>query len=166
MRRGAGRGGCASSPRRCEARARRTDRAGRAVRRPSRGSFHQLSSPSRRICSALVSTLTYRFEEIAPRPLRPEVFELDGISRASVEAHYKLYEGYVGKRNEILRKLADVDLAAANQVYSELRALKVDLTFAIGGIKNHELYFGHLGGGGGDPDGAFGDLVARHFGSA
>jgi Fe-Mn family superoxide dismutase len=84
-----------------------------------------------------VSTLVYRFEEIAPRPLRPEVYELDGISRASVEAHYKLYEGYVAKRNEILGRLADADLAAANQTFSELRALKVDLTFAIGGIKNH-----------------------------
>ena len=50
------------------------------------------------------------------------------------------------------RKLDDVDPRAANQVYSELRALKVDLTFAIGGIKNHEIYFEHLGGGGGDPD--------------
>ena len=79
------------------------------------------------------------------------MYELDGISRASVEAHYKLYEGYVAKRNEILGRLAEVDLAAANQVFSELRALKVDLSFAIGGIKNHELYFGHLGGGGGDP---------------
>jgi Fe-Mn family superoxide dismutase len=112
-----------------------------------------------------VSTLVYRFEEIAPRPLRPEVFELDGISRASVEAHYKLYEGYVAKRNEILAKLADVDPAAANQTYSELRALKVELTFAIGGIKNHELYFEHLGGAGGDPKGVFGELVAREFGS-
>ena len=57
-------------------------------------------------------------------------------------------------------KLAEVDLAAANQVYSEIRALKVDLTFAIGGVKNHEIYFEHLGGGGGDPDGAIGDLIA------
>jgi len=112
-----------------------------------------------------MSTLAYRFEEIAPRPLRPEVYELDGISRASIEAHYKLYQGYVNKRNEILGKLADVDLAAANQTYSELRALKVDLTFAIGGIKNHELYFEHLGGDGGDPTGAFAELVARDFGS-
>jgi len=112
-----------------------------------------------------VSTLAYRFEEIAPRPLRPEVYELDGISRASVEAHHKLYEGYVAKRNEILGRLADVDLGTANQAFSDLRALKVDLSFAIGGIKNHELYFGHLGGGGGDPDGAFGALLGRHFGS-
>ena len=103
--------------------------------------------------------------DIAPRELRPEVYELEGISRASIEAHYKLYQGYVNKRNEILGKLAGVDLATANQVYSDLRALKVDLTFAIGGIKNHELYFAHLGGGGGDPGGAFGALVTRDFGS-
>ena len=46
-----------------------------------------------------MSTLAYRFEEIAPRPLRAEVLELEGISRAAVEAHYKLYQGYVAKRN-------------------------------------------------------------------
>src|SRR5207237_6202727 len=112
-----------------------------------------------------MATLAYKFEEIAPRPLRPEVYELEGISRAAVEAHYKLYVGYVNKRNEILGRLADADPAAANQVYSDLRALKVDLTFAIGGIKNHELYFAHLGGGGGDPTGAFAALVKRDFGS-
>jgi superoxide dismutase, Fe-Mn family len=112
-----------------------------------------------------MSTAAHTFEEIAPRELRPEVLELDGISRASVEAHYKLYQGYVSKRNEILGKLADVDLESANQTYSELRALKVDLTFAIGGIKNHELYFAHLGGGGGAPTGSFGALVQRDFGS-
>ena len=113
-----------------------------------------------------MATLAFNHEEIAPRSLKPELLELDGISRAAVEAHYKLYQGYVGKRNEILGKLAEVDLSAANQVYSELRALKVDLSFAVGGVKNHELYFEHLGGGGGDPDGAFGTLVARDFGGA
>jgi Fe-Mn family superoxide dismutase len=104
--------------------------------------------------------------EIAPRELRPELFELEGISRQTVEAHYRLYQGYVAKRNEILGRLAGVDLAAANQVYSELRVLKLELTFAIGGIKNHELYFEHLGGTGGDPTGRFAELVDRDFGSA
>src|SRR6478752_9298880 len=112
-----------------------------------------------------MSTLAFKFEEIAPRELRPEVYELDGISRASVEAHYKLYQGYVNKRNEILGKLAGVDLASANQVYSELRSLKLDLTFAVGGIKNHELYFEHLGGNGGAPDGPAAQLIQRDFGS-
>src|SRR5262245_53131192 len=100
-----------------------------------------------------------RYEEIKPRELKPGLLELEGISSVTVEAHYRLYQGYVAKRNEILGKLAAVDLSAANQVYSELRALKVDLTFAIGGIKNHELYFEQLGGSGGSPTGAIGKLI-------
>ncbi|MDP9491488.1 MAG: Fe-Mn family superoxide dismutase, partial [Actinomycetota bacterium] len=113
-----------------------------------------------------MTTLVFNHEEISARELKPRLYELDGISREAVEAHYKLYQGYVAKRNEILGKLSDVDLSSANQVYSDLRALKVDLTFAIGGIKNHEIYFEHLGGDGGDPDGAFAQLVERDFGSA
>ncbi|MGZ4378312.1 MAG: superoxide dismutase [Gaiellaceae bacterium] len=112
-----------------------------------------------------MASLAFRFEEITGRELKPELYELDGISRATIEAHYKLYQGYVGKRNEILARLDGVDTTAANQVYSEIRALKVDLTFAIGGIKNHEIYFEHLGGGGGDPTGLIGDLIERDFGS-
>jgi len=113
-----------------------------------------------------VSTLAFKFETIAPRELKPEVYELEGISRESVEAHYKLYQGYVNKRNEILGKLDGIDLGSANQVYSEIRALKVELSFAVGGIKNHEIYFEHLGGDGGDPTGLIGDLIKRDFGSA
>jgi superoxide dismutase, Fe-Mn family len=110
--------------------------------------------------------LAYNHEEITARELKPVLFELDGISRETIEAHYKLYQGYVNKRNEILEKLDGVDLGSANQVYSELRSLKVELTFAIGGVKNHEVYFEHLGGHGGEPGGIFGDLVKRDFGSA
>jgi superoxide dismutase, Fe-Mn family len=110
--------------------------------------------------------LAYHHDEITPRELKPALHELDGISSDTIAAHYKLYQGYVNKRNEILGRLADVDLDAANQVYSEYRVLKVELTFAIGGIKNHEIYFEHLGGTGGDPHGLFGDLVKRDFGSA
>lgn len=106
------------------------------------------------------------FVEIRPRELKPALRELDGISRTTIDAHYRLYQGYVAKRNEILGRLEQVDLSTANQVYSEMRALKVDLSFAIGGIKNHELYFEHLGGEGGDPTGAIRSLVDRDFGSA
>src|SRR5580765_704130 len=67
-----------------------------------------------------LSELVFNREEITPRQLKPALLELDGISRESVEAHYKLYEGYVNKRNEILGKLGEVDVSAANQVYSEL----------------------------------------------
>jgi superoxide dismutase, Fe-Mn family len=109
---------------------------------------------------------TATFDEIIPRELKPALLELDGISRETIEAHYRLYEGYVNKRNEILRELEDADLGSANQAYSELRVLKVELSFAVGGIKNHEVYFEQLGGEGGDPGGAVGALIERDFGSA
>jgi superoxide dismutase, Fe-Mn family len=110
-------------------------------------------------------SLAYNYEQIVARELKPALLELEGISRATIEEHYRLYQGYVSKRNEILDRLASVELERANQVFSELRALKIDLTFAVGGIKNHELYFEHLGGNGGDPKGVFGRLVVRDFGS-
>ena len=113
-----------------------------------------------------MATLAFNHEEIVARELKPALLELDGISRETIQAHYKLYEGYVNKRNEIMEKLAEIDFAAANQVYSEVRELKVELSFALGGIKNHEIYFEHLGGSGGDPGGAVGALITRDFGTA
>ena len=90
--------------------------------------------------------------------------ELTGISARTMEEHYELYKGYVNKTNEIQTKLETVDRASANQIFSDLRALRVDLSFAIGGVKNHEIYFEHLGGDGGDPSGSIGDLIERDFG--
>jgi Fe-Mn family superoxide dismutase len=113
----------------------------------------------------LEETRMTNFVEIRPRELQPSLLSLDGISRTTIEAHYRLYQGYVAKRNEILGRLEGVDRDAANQVYSDVRALKVDLTFAVGGIKNHEIYFEHLGGEGGDPDGAIAGLIERDFGT-
>lgn len=97
-----------------------------------------------------------------------EILKLDGISEESVKDHLVLYQGYVKKYNEIMEKLAglkDEDYSAANQAYSLLRALKVDLTFAIGGIKNHEIYFSHLGGKGGKPEGMLMEQIENDFGS-
>jgi len=90
---------------------------------------------------------------------------LNGISEKTMTEHYKLYEGYVKKYNEITEKLRSVDLESANQTFSDIRALKVDLTFAIGGVKNHELYFSHLGGQGGQPSGKLLELINKDFGS-
>jgi len=112
-----------------------------------------------------MTSLAFKFEEITARELKPELYELEGISRATIEAHYKLYQGYVNKRNEILARLDAVDPTSANQVYSDVRALKVEFSFAIGGIKNHEIYFEHLGGGGVDTKDMIGDLIERDFGS-
>jgi Fe-Mn family superoxide dismutase len=89
--------------------------------------------------------------------------ELEGISKRTMEEHYELYKGYVGKTNEIQEKLNSVDRGSANQIFSDLRALRVDLSFAIGGVKNHEIYFGHLGGKGGAPGGKLAELINRDF---
>ncbi len=89
--------------------------------------------------------------------------ELNGISTRTMEEHYELYKGYIGKTNEIQEKLATVDRASANQIYSELRSLRVDLSFATGGVKNHEIYFAQLGGKGGTPGVKLTELIKRDF---
>ena len=90
---------------------------------------------------------------------------LNGISERTMSAHYQLYEGYVKKYNEISEKLNAVDRQSANQTFSDIRSLKTDLTFAIGGVKNHELYFSHLGGHGGAPSGQLLAAINQDFGS-
>lgn len=93
---------------------------------------------------------------------------MHGISRKAVEEHLKLYAGYITKYNEIsaaLEKLTDEDYTKANQTYSLIRELKVELTFAYGGILNHEIYFGHLGGRGGAPTGKLLAQIEKDFGS-
>jgi Fe-Mn family superoxide dismutase len=91
--------------------------------------------------------------------------ELDGISRQTMEDHFKLFEGYAKKSNECRKLLNEFDYGEieGNQVYSPLRAVSVDYTFALLGFKNHELYFQHLGGDGGDPAGRFAELVDDEF---
>lgn len=79
--------------------------------------------------------------------------------------HYTLYEGYVKKWNEIIDKLRTVDMDSANQAYSEFRALSVEMSFALSGIKNHEVYFGHLGGSGTEPVGKLAAQIEKDFGS-
>lgn len=81
---------------------------------------------------------------------------LNGISDKTNEIHHgKLYTGYVNKRNEVeekLGKLTDDEWAAANQVYSTLRGLKAEETFAANGMILHEYFFDIMGGDG-DPEG-------------
>jgi Fe-Mn family superoxide dismutase len=93
-----------------------------------------------------------------------KILSLDGISPESVEAHWGLYEGYVKKYNEIMEKLPGADRGAANQVFSEYRGLREMLTFAIGGVKNHEIYFQNLSANGGDPSDDLAGQAQKDFG--
>ena len=96
---------------------------------------------------ARVSAPMPGYELIRPLELKPALLALDGISRVSVEAHYELSTGATwrsGTRSSARLGAADPGSA---------RNLKVELSFAVGGIKSHEVYFEHLGGAGGDPRG-------------
>ncbi|MBA3431139.1 MAG: superoxide dismutase [Actinobacteria bacterium] len=107
------------------------------------------------------------WDELAPRQFPAFEKELKGISKKTMEDHQKLYAGYAKKANECRKILQDFDYGEieGNQVYSPLRSVSVDYTFALLGFKNHELYFGHLGGEGGEPTGQFAELIAAELGS-
>jgi Fe-Mn family superoxide dismutase len=102
--------------------------------------------------------------QVSPMSKPDKILKLDGISPESVEAHWGLYEAYVKKYNEIMEKMAGADRSAANQIYSDYRGYREMLTFAIGGIKNHEIYFLNLGPGGGSPSDALGARIEQDFG--
>lgn len=90
-----------------------------------------------------------------------------GISEATHKAHLGLWQGYANKTNEIRKALAELDMdpAKANQIYSQVRALKVNYAFAYGGYKNHNVYFDTIGGSGGPATGAVADLIKDGYGS-
>ncbi len=90
-----------------------------------------------------------------------------GISEATHVAHLALWQGYANKTNEIRKALAelDTDPAKANQIYSQMRALKVNYAFAYGGYINHNVYFETLGGEGGPANGDVLALINEAYGS-
>jgi len=109
-----------------------------------------------------------KVNKIFPKTFSSKIFEMKEISKKTVEEHLKLYQGYVNKYNEIQEKLAALtedDFSKANQVYSMIRELKTELSFAWGGVVNHEIYFSHLGGSGGKPSDDLLKQIEKDFGS-
>ena len=102
------------------------------------------------------------------KPFEPKKLEiekdLEGLSLKMLGNHYKLYEGYVKKTNEIQEKLLTADKKTANGVYSEYGELRRQETFAVNGMKLHEFYFAALGGDG-VPHGKLVAMIERDFGS-
>lgn len=92
--------------------------------------------------------------------------QMPGFSERQIQEHHGvLYTGYVNKLNEIRKLLQSADTAKANQTYSDLRALKIEETFALNGIKLHEAYFDNMGGPGGKASGQALEWLERDFGS-
>ena len=90
---------------------------------------------------------------------------LNGISEKQINEHHDvLYVGYVKKINEIREKLKSVNKDEANATFSDFRALKVEETFALNGVRLHEGYFDNLGGDG-NPIGKILKMIQDDFGS-
>lgn len=103
------------------------------------------------------------YKQFKARPLPERLLKLNGISARTIREHYKLYEGYVNKANETRAKLEQIDLAQGNTTYSEIRALKRGESFALDGVKLHELYFDELGGKG-KPSGEILKAITAQYG--
>ena len=102
-------------------------------------------------------------EEFKPEELKIQK-DLPGISLRTLREHFKLYQGYVKKTNEIQKKIDEADKSEANGVYSHIGELKRQETFAVNGMKLHEVYCGHLGDGN-EPKGRLLKMIERDFGS-
>jgi Fe-Mn family superoxide dismutase len=91
----------------------------------------------------------------------------NGISEATHKAHLTLWQGYANQTNNIRKALdeLDTDPAKGNQIYSQTRALKVNYAFALGGYKNHNVYFDTIGGAGGPATGDMATLINDAYGS-
>jgi len=109
-----------------------------------------------------------KFNKLTPKTFSDKLFSMGEISKKTIEEHLKLYQGYINKYNEINEKLQTINgdaIQKANQVYSQVRELKTELSFAWGGIVNHEIYFNHLGGEGGKPKGDLLKQIIHDFDS-
>jgi len=100
-------------------------------------------------------------------PAKVYTTERVGISRHTHDEHLKLWQGYANKTNEIRKALAELELdpTKANQIYSQIRALKANYAFAYGGYINHNVYFDSIGGNGGPATGKVAELINESYGS-
>ena len=112
---------------------------------------------------SLNNKIWHMHKDFSPEPLKIEK-DLQGISLKLIQNHYKLYEGYVKKTNEIRTKLESADKTNVSPTYSDFGELKRQETFAVNGMKLHEVYFGHLNGTG-EPKGELFSMIEKCFGT-
>jgi len=75
------------------------------------------------------------------------ISELKGISAKNIEEHLKLYAGYVKNLNTVINKIEEFNLDKENNMFF-LGELYRRFSFEYNGMKNHEIYFDSLEGGG------------------
>lgn len=87
-----------------------------------------------------------------------------GITKKQLEEHYKLYTGYVTKVNEIWGTTVDAkSFGESNPTFSKMRSLKLGETYAVDGVKLHQMYFENMTGGYNKPTADILNLIKRDF---
>jgi len=67
------------------------------------------------------------------------------VSEKALQAHEKLFKGYIENLNKVSAKLDTVDRTQANPNHSEFRSLKADETYNANAAFLHSLYFDNIG---------------------
>ncbi len=99
------------------------------------------------------------------KDFNPLLGTLPGFSDAQLSQHFKLYEGYVKKINEIEEKLMTVDKSLANYSFGEYSELKRREAVAFNGTYLHELYFENMKGTPTEANAALKAAIEGSFGS-
>lgn len=101
--------------------------------------------------------------------MKPEVFNFNsvkGISQRQLNEHYKLYVGYVNILNQIWNTdYTPQNYTDSNSTYSKMRSLKLGETYALNGVKLHDLYFKNMTGGNTTPHGPVLNSIINQFSS-
>lgn len=81
------------------------------------------------------------------QPRKYNFYGVYGLSAKQLQEHEALYHGYVRQLNTIRKRLDYEGIEKnANAVYSPMRSLKLGESYALNGVKLHQLYFENLGG--------------------
>ncbi|WP_434306122.1 superoxide dismutase [Clostridium botulinum] len=89
-----------------------------------------------------------------------------GISLKQLTEHYKLYDGYVNTINKIWSiPNNSKDFKDSNATFSKLRCIKLGESYALDGVKLHELYFQNMTSGYVPINGPILDKILEDFNS-
>ena len=92
--------------------------------------------------------------------------KVQGLTAKQLSEHYELYSGYVKKINDIWGILSEEKkYANSNPTYSDLRSLNLGQSFALNGVKLHEMYFENIKGGLADIDNSLLKHIVSEYGS-
>ncbi len=122
-----------------------------------------VETPNAKQASALKRNL-----DITPMRFEKLHNGIEGLSAKQIQAHLKLYEGYVKKYQQIREKLQAFTpeaLQDVNATYHPFRELLVEESFALNGVILHEEYFSALTPNPTPMSAYCQKLLTQHFGS-